>query len=266
MQSGQAVRGPRRGPGRDRPAYGAAGRSNLPLVVTGEAGIGKSALLAHSALAYRAAHPGEIVILHFVGSSPASCEPAAILQRLLGELKRQAGIRDPLPDERGALLPALANWLRRAVARQPVTLVLGGLEALEERDGGQELVWLPEDFPPGVRVLLSSGGGRSLEVAARAGRSWPWLSEPARARRTDRRDAQDLRQDAVDGASGAGGGPHRQPALPARAAGGAAGFRQLRGAGPPDRSLPGRGPARLSCTTGCWTGWKETTRGRTPGW
>ncbi|MEN8220138.1 MAG: NACHT domain-containing protein [Pseudomonadota bacterium] len=58
-----------------------------PLIVTGESGCGKTALLANWAKEYQQTHPSDIVFWHFCGSSPASFEPLNLLKRIMASLK-----------------------------------------------------------------------------------------------------------------------------------------------------------------------------------
>ncbi|MCJ7531867.1 MAG: DUF4062 domain-containing protein [Anaerolineales bacterium] len=138
------------------------------LVILGPSGCGKSALLANWALRYRPAHAGEYVFLHFLGSTPGSADYAALLRRLLQELKARFGIAQELPGTPEELRKALPNWLAKAAAKCPrLVLVLDGLNQLEDRDQAPDLVWLPEQFPANVRVLVSTLPGRSLEALQR---------------------------------------------------------------------------------------------------
>jgi tetratricopeptide (TPR) repeat protein len=143
----------------------AGGRgSEPPLVVVGESGAGKSALLANWALRYRDAHPGELVLMHFIGATGQSADWTAMLGRILGELKRRFGIPERVPEQPAALRAALAHWLRLAAAKGRLVLVLDGLDQLEDRDRARDLVWLPEPVPAGVRVVVSTLPGRSLDA------------------------------------------------------------------------------------------------------
>ncbi|MEI8334739.1 MAG: tetratricopeptide repeat protein, partial [Chloroflexota bacterium] len=142
-----------------------------PLVVTGESGVGKSALLATWALRYRAAHPEVPVILHFAGASAASADPRSMLRRLLGELRRRYGLSLEIPDDPEALRLAFANALHMAAARGRLVLVLDALDQLDDRDGAPDLAFLPPVIPPGVRLLLSTLPGRPAEAVA--SRGWP---------------------------------------------------------------------------------------------
>lgn len=152
----------------DRLDAHAAGQAE-PLVILGDSGSGKSALLANWAARYRAAHPGDYLLMHFVGATPGSAEWAAMLRRIMGELKRHFGITQELPDQHDALRTAFADWLHMSAARGNVVLILDALNMLEDREGALDLVWLPPTFPSNVRVFLSTMPGRSLQDLNRRG-------------------------------------------------------------------------------------------------
>lgn len=144
-----------------------------PLVVLGDSGAGKSALLANWALRYREQHPDQLVLLHFIGATPYSADWAALLRRLMGELKRRFDIQGDIPDKPDELRLAFANWLHMAAARGRVVLVLDALNQLEDREGAPDLVWLPPVIPDNIRLVLSTLPGRPLEDLQKRG--WPTL-------------------------------------------------------------------------------------------
>jgi hypothetical protein len=84
-----------------------------PLVVLGEAGSGKSALLANWALRRRESRPDQALVVHFAGASPSSADWAGMVRRLMGELARRRGIAVEIPDAVDALRrrsPASSEW------------------------------------------------------------------------------------------------------------------------------------------------------------
>jgi len=143
-----------------------------PLVVLGASGLGKSALLANWALRYRAAHPERLVLMHFIGASPASTDWAAMVRRIIGELSRRFGFAIEIPDKPDALRMAFASAVHMASTRGRVVLVLDALNQLEDREAALDLAWLPP-LPASVRVVLSTLPGRPL--AATRERNWPTL-------------------------------------------------------------------------------------------
>ena len=71
-------------------------------MVTGESGVGKSALLANWALEYRAHHPQNLLIPHFIGTTPASTDWAAMVRRILEEFNRRLSLKVEITDKTGS--------------------------------------------------------------------------------------------------------------------------------------------------------------------
>jgi tetratricopeptide (TPR) repeat protein len=145
-----------------------------PVVVLGESGSGKSALLANWTLTYRGRHPEVQLLAHFIGATPASTDWMAMLRRILAELNRKLGLGIEIPDKPDALRATFANALHMAAARGRVILILDALDQLEDRDQAPDLVWLPPAIPEGVRLIVSALPGRSLDHLGR--RRWPVIT------------------------------------------------------------------------------------------
>ena len=143
-----------------------------PLVVLGEPGSGKSALVANWAVGYRAAHPDQTVLMHFVGSSPYSSDWRAMLRRIIGEIGRRAGFEE-VPDAPDELRSVFARHLRMAAAGGRVILVIDALDQLGDHDGAPDLAWLPPVLPANVRLVVSTLPGRPLAEVQKRG--WPML-------------------------------------------------------------------------------------------
>ncbi|MEN8221079.1 MAG: NACHT domain-containing protein [Pseudomonadota bacterium] len=121
------------------------------LIITGESGSGKTALLANWAAEYRETHPDELVFWHFCGSSPASTNPIALLRRIMASLKSHFKFKKDLPTTIEAVKEQFPLWLAKAQGR--VILIIDGLNQLEETQATQG--WLPNLFPDNIRVFLS---------------------------------------------------------------------------------------------------------------
>jgi hypothetical protein len=142
-----------------------------PLVLIGESGIGKSALLANWADRRRRSKPDELLLEHYLGASSESAGWAPLTVRIMSELKRRLELSREIPEERHQLRPAFAEFLYAAGDKQRVVLIIDGLDKLEDEDNAPDLLWLPSILPTGVRVLLSTLPGRSL-IELR-NRQWP---------------------------------------------------------------------------------------------
>lgn len=89
----------------------------------------------------------------------------------MGELKRRYDLPQEMPNTTEELRAAFPNWLSMAAVKGRIVLVLDALNQLEDRDNAPDLVWLPEFFPPEVRVVLSTLPGRTLDALQQRG--WP---------------------------------------------------------------------------------------------
>jgi len=151
-----------------------AAGDGLPLVVTGDSGSGKSALLAHWTDRYRALHPKAVVIRHFVGATSDSADLTAMLRRFMGEFRRRLGVRGEIPTDDAALRAAFPNWLAMAAKKGRVVLAIDALNQLEDRHAALDLTWLPLTVPKNVRLVVSTLPGKPLDAIAN--RKWPALA------------------------------------------------------------------------------------------
>jgi len=155
----------------------------LPLVLLGESGSGKSALLANWAEQYRKQHPVDFLLLHFIGGTADSADYAALLRRIMQEIQercepREQGMAngvirdafsnktssDEIPSDPQKVIESFPLWLAKAAAGGRFILVLDALNQLEDRDNARDLGWLPTFFPANIRVILSTLPGRCLEA------------------------------------------------------------------------------------------------------
>jgi tetratricopeptide (TPR) repeat protein len=159
------------------------------LTVLGESGHGKSALLASWGLRHRDAHPQDLTLMHFVGSSPLSADLETMLRRLNRELAVWAEIEeDRQADDDDALRAEFARLLYAAAARGRVVLVLDGLNQLDERGAARELTWLPAELPGGAKLIASTLPGAAEQALARRG----WLEGALRVEGLSRAERLEL--------------------------------------------------------------------------
>jgi tetratricopeptide (TPR) repeat protein len=145
-----------------------------PLVVLGESGSGKTALLANWVKRLRERTDAPFVIQHYIGASSGSTDWMAMLRRILGELDRHFGLKLEIPDQPAGLRMAFANGLYRAAAAGRAAIVLDGLNQLEDHDQALDLAWLPPEVPGNLRLVLSTLAGRPLDELQRRG--WPSMN------------------------------------------------------------------------------------------
>lgn len=138
------------------------------LVVVGEPGSGKSAMLARFVRDQWARYPDRLVVPHFVGASAASTHARQLLRRLWHELVQGAGLDGgelgAIPEDWDALREAFPDVLARAAAARRVVLVIDGVNQLDPAHQAHAMRWLPEELPPGARAILSTLPGAALEA------------------------------------------------------------------------------------------------------
>ncbi len=164
----------------------ADGKSD-PLVILGESGSGKSALLANWMAHYRESHRNDIMLMHFIGASAESTDWAAMVRRLMGEMKRHFESFPEIPADRDKLRAAFLNWpwkMPSAVTpelvkdyfaqfQQRVVIVIDGLNHLKDQEGALDLAWLPQKIPANCRLIVSTLSGRPLDELKK--RNWRTL-------------------------------------------------------------------------------------------
>ncbi|KAJ7337905.1 hypothetical protein OS493_008064 [Desmophyllum pertusum] len=143
------------------------------LVVTGDAGCGKSCLLGSWSLHHQEKFPNDAVVYHFAGSSSDSTVPRKILKRLLEELnswftnKTQA-IQQDLEGKQESitssgerdirdLIRDLRGMVKRITQAGFRTIII--IDALNKVDESgkttKTLYWLPRALPPKAHLIVS---------------------------------------------------------------------------------------------------------------
>ena len=151
-----------------------------PLVITGESGFGKSALLANWAQDYLKIHSDAFIMTHFIGVSKESARPEAILRRIMGELKRTFPKITSIPEKDEDLIAAFPLILAEAASEHRIILIIDALNQLEDSDRPMTLDWLPVSFPKNVRLILSTTADRHLEEIRQRGWNEAELTPPSR--------------------------------------------------------------------------------------
>jgi hypothetical protein len=129
-----------------------ADESRFPLVVHGESGCGKSALLARALL--EIPEPMKPVA-RFLGVTPRSSDLRSLLTSLCLELRQAHSLPTQFPTE----IYDLIQELRDHLAVQPVILFLDALDQLSETDSAPMLRWLPgsesDPLPRHAKIVVS---------------------------------------------------------------------------------------------------------------
>ena len=159
----------------DRPSHSqalasfvAAPTTGQGLVVTGDSGGGKTALLAAFASAI-IQQQSYFLFEHYFGGTPDSASVDGFLRRLLGELKRLADIKEEMPTTPEKMREALPLWLVQTAGGKSIVLVLDALNQIQGDEADRHLNWLPRFFPAHIRVVVSSLSGSVLDALRERG-------------------------------------------------------------------------------------------------
>ncbi|XP_072039857.1 uncharacterized protein [Amphiura filiformis] len=152
--------------------------SNQPLVILGQSGSGKSALVANWCGRFEEKCPDDFLFFHFIGSSAESASHLNLLRRLYEELKIYLHQDLSVPSSDRNLVLELPTWLKLASnTGRRIMIVLDALNQLDSGAGStgdeQDLKWLPKELPPNVHLLMSTLPGRAMDAVEQAG--WPKL-------------------------------------------------------------------------------------------
>ncbi|XP_067679704.1 TPR repeat-containing protein DDB_G0287407-like [Haliotis asinina] len=132
------------------------------VVVTGEAGQGKSALLANWGAHVRKIQPKALVISHYIGCSQFSDKAVNILRRLVVELTQHLDVKGKVVRYTKLnvqeIITDLETCLQRAEkAKLVVVIVVDGLNKMETPGKTKKtLFWLPDTLPKTVKIVLST--------------------------------------------------------------------------------------------------------------
>lgn len=134
----------------------------MPLVVHGDGGSGKTALLAHTfERATSVAISKAVTLIRFIGGVPGSESLYTLLNELVDDLAQAYEIPKLAPPETmKAASEAFAQALAWPTADRPLLLFLDALDQLEQADNAWLLEWLPKELGEHVRIITSTRSGQ----------------------------------------------------------------------------------------------------------
>jgi tetratricopeptide (TPR) repeat protein len=145
-----------------------------PLLITGASGGGKSTLVANWLEVHRSGHLNDIVFEHYLGASPESADPRALMHRMWEHLNRATGEFVDLPKRNVDLIDftdGLAQRLTQAnrFAERAGANIIIALDGLDKLSSEPNLRWLPRELPARVKWLASSLEGEARQAAEARG-------------------------------------------------------------------------------------------------
>lgn len=133
--------------------------SSAPLVVVGEPGIGKSALLALWVRRRRETQPDDIVIFHSTEASSVSAHSDFSIARLLTELARRLHAGPSSAESRSIdkqVQHMVAQWQADSRRRDAPIVVFDSADRFRVGFASEEAWWPSDDFAPACRVISSA--------------------------------------------------------------------------------------------------------------
>lgn len=147
-----------------------AGDDSTPLIITGESGSGKSSLLSYWSLqhSWKSSTDNQEppIIMRFIGAGSSSGDVSSLMSKILLELDRrfQLGIDIPHVTNFEKLREVFAQSLDMASEFGKLVIVMDSIDQLNlANDTETNLLWLPTQLPPNIRLILSTTKGPELQ-------------------------------------------------------------------------------------------------------
>jgi len=126
------------------------------MVITGEAGIGKSALMSRFTEEATLNHPDWFIIPHFIGASPSSTNLRKTLFRICNLLNHVAKWSDEITEDIEDLKKIFPNLLKKASEEKKIVIILDAVNQFEKIDDAHTMHWFPFDMNQNVRFIISA--------------------------------------------------------------------------------------------------------------
>ncbi len=137
--------------------------NDKPLVITGEAGTGKSALLAHWSARLVIDRPSITVITHFVGAGTFGSELPAMLRHLMLELVDLFDLPEEPVEDPAGLADQFLAWMPYLRSRN-VLFVVDALNQIGHSPSTDNLLsWVPPQLPSNIRIVMTTLAGEILD-------------------------------------------------------------------------------------------------------
>lgn len=134
------------------------------MVITGEPGCGKSALMARFTEEVIHCRPDWLILSHFVGASQSSTSLRMTLRRFCTHLNRALGSTDEVPEDFRELVLLFPQLLETAAKEHHILVVIDAVNQMERGDNVYSMTWLPQRIPENARVLVSTLAGEALDA------------------------------------------------------------------------------------------------------
>lgn len=143
------------------------------VVIAGEPGSGKSALLAYWANERQNSNPSEKIIAHYIGASTVGSNHTSLLRHIMLEIAERYGFSEEVPSLQESIERNFLPWLWR-VQNERLIIIIDGINQLTAHNSS--IQWLPTYFPSNVFLIISTIPGSILHECTHRG--WQVVTLP----------------------------------------------------------------------------------------
>jgi len=134
--------------------------ANQPLVLWGESGTGKSAVMARIYQTIDKVQPSAETVCRFIGATSGSADVRSLLDNVSRKIDREYGLEiEDAGSSYEELVRDFPTRLAAATPDKPLIVMLDALDQLSDSNNARSLSWLPGAVPENCRVLVSTTPG-----------------------------------------------------------------------------------------------------------
>jgi hypothetical protein len=135
--------------------------ADQPLVLWGESGTGKSAVMARVMLTLDKVLPSAEVVCRFIGATPGSADVRSLLDNVSRKIDHAYDLEiEDAGTSYEDLIKHFPTRLAAATPDKPMVVMLDALDQLSDANNARSLAWLPATVPENCRVLVSTTPGQ----------------------------------------------------------------------------------------------------------
>ena len=130
--------------------------SNHPLVICGDSGSGKTALMAKIYEEAQTKFPKSVIISRFIGATPSSTDVSLLIKSISIQIYREydANISD-IQKNYSISINEFPAILQLASTDKKLIIILDALDQISATEKGSRFTWLPPILPDFVRIIVS---------------------------------------------------------------------------------------------------------------